>query len=50
MFDITNTSDSAPCCGLRLTFRGYDQRIPALVERIHKFLATLEITDNQVPP
>jgi insulysin len=27
IFDITNSSQSSPCCGLRLTFKGYDHKV-----------------------
>lgn len=48
VFDITNTSNSAPCVGLRLSFKGYDQCMPTLVGNIAAFLARLQVAEHQV--
>lgn len=47
VFDITNTSNSAPCVGLRLSFKGYDQCMPTLVGNIAAFLARLQVAEHQ---
>eukprot|EP00286_Rhodomonas_abbreviata_P006745 CAMPEP_0181324180 /NCGR_PEP_ID=MMETSP1101-20121128/20210_1 /TAXON_ID=46948 /ORGANISM="Rhodomonas abbreviata, Strain Caron Lab Isolate" /LENGTH=1003 /DNA_ID=CAMNT_0023432315 /DNA_START=70 /DNA_END=3081 /DNA_ORIENTATION=+ len=49
VFDISNTSGSSPCNGLRLTFKGYNDKMPKLVKNILELIAKLDFTtpENQ---
>ena len=38
---VANSANSGPCVGLRLSFEGYDERMPALVTRVLGVLAGL---------
>ncbi|MGB1595297.1 MAG: hypothetical protein ACPIOQ_21225, partial [Promethearchaeia archaeon] len=43
IFDITNSSQSSPCCGLRLTFKGYNDKMAALITNVIKSIVDLDI-------
>jgi insulysin len=47
IFDISNSSNTSPCTGLRLSFKGYDDKMPALVKRILSILVSLNLKDHQ---
>jgi len=49
VFDISNTSAASPCCGLRLTFKGYDDKMPKLVSNILALIGNLDFStpENQ---
>mmetsp|Transcript_2509 Transcript_2509/g.5998 ORF Transcript_2509/g.5998 Transcript_2509/m.5998 type:complete len:1005 (-) Transcript_2509:110-3124(-) len=47
IFDVTNTSHSSVCSGLRLTFKGYSSKLPVLVKRIMDVVANLDVLKHQ---
>ena len=47
IFDIANSSNTSPCTGLRLTFKGYDDKMPTLVKRVLSILVSLNLKDHQ---
>mmetsp|Transcript_7733 Transcript_7733/g.17704 ORF Transcript_7733/g.17704 Transcript_7733/m.17704 type:complete len:1005 (-) Transcript_7733:1461-4475(-) len=47
VFDVTNTSHSSVCSGLRLTFKGYHSKLPVLVKRIMAVIANLDVMQHQ---
>jgi len=47
IFDVTNTSHASVCSGLRLTFKGYDSKLPFLVGRIMGVIAGLDVAKHQ---
>jgi len=46
IFDITNSSQSSPCCGLRLSFKGYDHKMAFMVKNIVKCIAEFDIAEH----
>eukprot|EP00961_Rhodomonas_salina_P237777 3213968-Rhodomonas_salina.1 len=47
VFDISNTSANSPCSGLRLTFKGYDDKMPKLVSTILKLIGNLDFASPE---
>ena len=47
IFDIANSSNTSPCSGLRLTFKGYDDKMPTLVKRVLSILVALNLKEHQ---
>ena len=43
IFDITNSSSSSPCCGLRLSFKGYDDKMALLIKNVISCIANFNI-------
>ena len=46
IFDVTNTSASSQCCGLRLTFKGYNDKLAILVKNIMAKLAQFNVEEH----
>mmetsp|Transcript_26597 Transcript_26597/g.51833 ORF Transcript_26597/g.51833 Transcript_26597/m.51833 type:complete len:1003 (-) Transcript_26597:623-3631(-) len=47
IFDITNTSHSSICSGLRLTFKGYNAKLAVLAKRMMEKIATLDVRQHE---